>query len=108
VRRAGLQPTARVAGIDPAADLKSTRKCGQRGAGFGLVAGTELDDVAARKAVAPVKSGKPRRRAVGNEICPHTRTTQRAADNLLHFAFMQVNAGTKHVSKLNSHRENAH
>jgi len=27
---------------------------------------------------------------------------------LLHFAFMQVNAGTKHASKLNSRGENAH
>jgi hypothetical protein len=27
---------------------------------------------------------------------------------LLHLAFMQVYAGTKHASKLNSPRENAH
>jgi hypothetical protein len=56
--------------------------------------------VAAGQAVAPVKFGKPRGGAVGDKIRARAGIAERTADDLLHFAFMQVNAGTEHGFKL--------
>ena len=70
----------------------------KRGAGRVLVAGPEHDDVPASQAVAAVKFGEPggwdvRRR---NSSATRPVVVERSADNLLHLAFMQINAGTEH------------
>jgi len=64
-----------------------------------FVSSTEHDDVPAFQFIATIKFGEPRSGPVGDEVGAQLpgRVTQRAADNLLHLAFMQVNAGTKHV-----------
>jgi ankyrin repeat protein len=56
--------------------------------------------VAAVEAVAFVKLREPCRRLGRDKIRAQAGLAERAADDLLHFAFMQVNAGTKHESKL--------
>ena len=75
-------------------------KACERGAGLGFVARAEHDDVAAEKPVAPVKFGEPRGGFLGDKIRAQAGVAERAADDLLHFAFMQVNARTKHAFKL--------
>jgi hypothetical protein len=68
----------------------------QRGAGLGFVAGTELDDVTTAQIVAPVKFGEPRGGLHGDKIGARAGVAERAADDLLYLAFMQVNARSKH------------
>jgi hypothetical protein len=58
--------------------------------------------MAAAQIVLFVKFGKPARRSFRNEIRPQRRGVirQRAADNLLHFAFVEINARSEHEKKL--------
>jgi hypothetical protein len=58
--------------------------------------------VAAGQAGALVKFREPRGGAVGDKVRAQAGIAERAADDLLHFAFMQVNARTEHAPKLNS------
>ena len=62
VRRAGVQPAARILSVDAAADVQSAGKRRQRRARLGFVAGAEHDDVAAGQSVAPVKFRRTTRR----------------------------------------------
>jgi hypothetical protein len=100
VRRPSLEPAAGVLGVDAATQLQSARVGRQRGPGFGLVARAKLNDVAAAEPIAPVLIGKPGGRLFGNKIGAQALTAEGAPDDLLYFAFMQVNARTKHAGKL--------
>jgi hypothetical protein len=53
--------------------------------------------VAAEKSVAFVELREPRRRFFRDKIRAQAGITQRAADDLLYFALMEVNAWTKHI-----------
>src|SRR5690242_10217440 len=108
MRRSGIQPVAGVLRIHAAAEVESAGKCGQRGARFGFIAGAELDDVTAKQAVAPVKFREPRGGFLGDKIGASAGVTQCAANDLLYFAFMQVNARTKHDVRLDSRASKAH
>ena len=98
VRSTGLQPARGVVEIHAAAEVQTTgirRQCRPRRR---VIARAELNDMAAFQAVAPVEFGEPRGGFFGDKIRAQTRAafTERAADDLLHLAFMQINAGTKH------------
>ncbi len=99
VRGSGLQPLGRVLQVDAAADLQSAGKRRQRRAGLGLVVRAEHDHVAAVEMVAPVEFRKVGRAVIGDEIGPRSTLAQRAADDLLHLAFMEVDAGPEHGIK---------
>jgi hypothetical protein len=58
--------------------------------------------MATGQAVAFVKFGEPRGGFIGDKIRAQFGVAERATDDLLHFAFMQVNAGTKHGFRLDS------
>ena len=88
--------------VHAAADVEAAGKRGECGAGFGFVAGAEHNDVAAGQLVAPVKFGKPGGGFLGDKIRAQAGVAKRAADDLLHFAFVQINAGTKHGVRLDS------
>jgi hypothetical protein len=60
--------------------------------------------VASKKTITLVKFREPCSRLRGNKIRAQAGIAQRAADDLLYFAFMEVNAWTKHPPKLNSVR----
>lgn len=97
-----IQPAARVAGIDAPANLQAAGISRERRAGFGLVTRTEHDDVSPSELVLLVAFGEPSGGAFRNKIRVHCRrvTPQRATDNLHHFAITQINARTKHGSKV--------
>ena len=98
MRSARVQPCARVVEVDPAADLQAAGISPQRRSRFSLVARAEHDDVPALQAVALVQLGVPGGRPIGDKVRlqPSRLGPERAADDLLHFALMQVNARTKH------------
>ena len=100
MRRAGLEPLARVFRIYSAAEVQSAGIRGERGAGGGFIARAEHDDVAARQGVAPVKFRERRGGFFGDEVGAQAVAAERAADDLLHLAFMQVYARTKHGGKV--------
>ena len=104
MRRTGVEPAARVFRIDPAADLQSAGKGRERRERLRFIARTQHDDVAAGQPVALVKFGKPRGRLLRDKIRAQAAgIAQRAPDDLLHFAFMQINARTEHAPKLKFH-----
>ncbi len=83
-------------GVDAPADLQPVGKRFQRLPGRDAVAGPEHDDVAAAQVVAAIELREPRRRALRDEVGFQAGVAERAADDLLHLAFVQVNAGTEH------------
>jgi hypothetical protein len=103
VRRAGVEPAARILRIDPAADLQSAWKRGERRARLRFIARTERDDVAAGQPVALVKFSEPACRFLRDKIRVRRRgiVTQCAADDLDDFAFVQIYAGPKHSRECN-------
>src|SRR5688572_33365236 len=66
-----------------------------------LVTRPKHDDVSAPQPVALVEFGKPRRGLLSDEVRAQAAgvVTQRAADDLLHPAFMQVDTRTKHAGE---------
>ena len=101
MRRARLQPGLGVGLIDAAAELQPAGIRGQGLAGGGFIPRTELDDVTASQPVAPIQFGKPRRRFFRHKVCARPADVlQRTADDLLHLAFVKVNARSKHAARL--------
>src|SRR5205814_2004549 len=100
--RAGVQPTARIVGIDAAADLQSSGIGGQGLARRGFVAGSEHNDVASFETVALVKLRIERRGLFGDKIRAQRRriVAPGAADDLLHFAFVKIDARSEHANML--------
>lgn len=102
VRRAGVEPAAGVVEVHTAAEVQAAGKGRERRTRRFFVASTKLDDVPARELVALVEFREPRRGPFAHEVGAQARPAvlQRAADDLLHLAFVQVNAGTEHARSL--------
>src|SRR4051812_46003337 len=102
MRSAGLEPRARVLEIDAAANLQSAGKSFEGSPGFRFVSGSKHHHVASLQTIPPVKLRVPGRRPVRNKVRPQSlrALSQGAAHDLLHFPFVQVNAGTKHPGKI--------
>jgi hypothetical protein len=88
--------------IHAAADLESAGIGGECGTGGGFIPGPEHDDVAAGETVFPIQLGEPFGGTGGDKIRAQAGIAKRAADDLLHFTFMEVNARSKHGGKLDS------
>jgi hypothetical protein len=98
MRGAVIQERRGVSQVDSAADLQAAGKGLQRRPRGGLIPRTEHDHMAAGEAVTPVELGEPGARPFRDKIRANLRgiVTQRAADDLLDLAFVQVDARTKH------------
>ena len=102
VRRAGIEPTGGVIGIHAAAELEAVRKCGKGFARRRLIAGAKLNDVTAAQVVLAIQLGVPGSGTVRNKVSlrPFRRIGKRAADNLFHPSFVQINAGAEHGGRV--------
>ena len=94
---AASEPFLCVRSSDTAADLHPIGIGGQRSTSRLIISRTKFDHVSPGQAVGPISLGEPVGRSIGNEILDRTRAfvAQAAADNLLHAAIVQVNAGSK-------------
>ena len=111
-KEAAAYPTA---GLDPvvARKLELLKRGSTLPAPARAGAAQEMADIGTRleaayatgtfpQTVAAIHLGEPRRRFLGNKIRAQPRAiiAQRAADDLLHLAFMEINAGTEHVARI--------
>jgi hypothetical protein len=78
--------------------MQPAGKSAQRRSGRRFVARAQLDDMPAHQTIAAVKIREPGRWPFRNEISAQAGITERAADDLLHFAVMQIYAGSKHLA----------
>src|SRR3954462_14429915 len=88
--------------IDAAADMQAAG-IGIQGSPRGwLIAGTEHDYVSPLQTIAPVEFCVVGAGPVRYKVCAQGGgpAVQRAADNLLHFAIMQIDTRTKHGFKV--------
>ena len=104
LRSSGVKPLCRVFGGDAPSDLKSSGPCSQCASGRFIVAGTEFDHVTAGQVVAAILFCEPRGVMVSDEVGVYCigSVGQGAADDLFHFAVMQVDAGTEAAHDLHS------
>lgn len=102
LRSARVEIRTGVLNRNAATDLKSAGISFERGARGGFIARSEHDDMAAFEAVAFVKLGIPRGGTCRDEVDAQSGgiVAERAADDLLHLAFVEVNAGAEHVFAL--------
>src|SRR5262249_17221663 len=102
MRRAGREPPGGVISGNTAAELKSAGKSAQRFARRRFVSRPQQDAVSAGQLVSSIKLSEPGRRAIRNVVGFRTSGSgvERAADDLLYFTFMQVNARTEHGLRL--------
>jgi len=87
-----------IARVNAASKLKSAREGAEGGEGGWFVSRSEHDDMAALELVLPVKLGEVFGRVGRDEVRfePGFMIRQRAADDLFHFALVQVDAGSEH------------
>src|SRR5579864_3568344 len=109
VGSAGIQPCPGVIEVDPTAKLQSFRVGLQSGARLSLVSRTKQDHMTAFKSITFVQPGIPRCRPVSDEIYLQIARLafQRAAHELFHLAFVEVNAWTKHYPSVRTSRGNS-
>ena len=102
VRGTGIEPTSSVIGIHAAAELEAAGECSEGFARGGFIAGAQLDDVAAAQVILAIQLGVPRSGAVGNKVGlrPFRAIRKRAADNLFHPTFVQIDAGAEHGGRV--------
>jgi len=95
VRRARHQPTARVLRVNATAQVQSAWIGRQRrAAAVSLPGPSWMTCPPVRRRAGKVP--QTRRGFFGDKIGAQTGVAERAADDLLYFAFMQVNARSKH------------
>ena len=97
VRGPGLNPCLGVVGVDTAADLHAARPSGESSPGSLVVAGAELDDVAAPQPVGPVALGEPGGAVLRDEVGAQgfPAVGEGAADDLFHPAVVEIDAGAE-------------
>src|SRR5439155_17827178 len=101
MRCACVEPEARIFRMDPSADLQPAWISLQSRFGFRIVTRSQHDYVAAFQLVVPVNGSIPCGRSVRYKIGPQSLgCAQSAADDLLYFSLVQIDAGTKHTAKL--------
>jgi thiazole synthase len=87
--------------IDATANLEAAGKGAKGSAGGVLVAGAEHDDMAAFESVLAVEFGVIDAGAVRDEIGAWSGGIgERAADDLFHLAFVEINAGAEHQTMI--------
>ena len=98
MRRAGFEPLAGVVDGHAATQMHSARESRKRRFGRLVVAVAKLDDMASAQAVLTIQVRKPGGGLLGDEVGLQTVVvvSQRPTDDLLHLAFVQIDAGTKH------------
>src|SRR3954468_13868497 len=86
-----IKPAAGIFSGDSSADLQPAWICPQRLLCLSFVPSSEHDHMTPFQVILSIKSRVPGSRTVRNKICAYTLgSAQRAADNLLHFAFMKI------------------
>src|SRR5579863_952362 len=98
MRGAVLEKPGGIARIDAPADLQPARISPEGRAARLLVAGPQHDDMAAFESIASIQFRIISAGSVRDKVRAQIRRggAQRAADDLFHLAFMQVEAGTEH------------
>src|SRR5436190_21208478 len=100
MRCAFVEPLPGVVSLDAAPDVHAAGEGFECGTCGGFVSWPEHNDVTAFESVAAVQFRVPFRGPFGDEVGAQLSDAECAADNLLHFAFMEIDARTKHRFRL--------
>src|SRR5262245_45525360 len=102
MRSARFEVARRVLGADPATYLQTAGIRAQCFSRRGFVARAQHDDMATAETIVLVKFCKPSGGPISDEVGAHpcVFVTKCAADDLLYFALMQIDARPEHALKL--------
>ena len=102
MRSARVEIALRIVQMDSTANLQAIGICRQRLARCRFIARSEHDDVSTAQSIALVKFSEPRGGLIGDKVCAqrYRIITERAADDLLYFALVQIDAWPEHGTNL--------